>query len=458
MKSMWMMRLGLSTFGLLFSQLAQAQFCGLTNASLHGTYGYVASEAGTLAATTSGTGTTGTTGTSGTSGTGTTGTSSTGTGTTGSTTNGYSNTDVGQLLNGITSGNLFGYSGVLVFDGAGSVYATSSAPTSTTTGTSATQASTTGSPVTQVGTYNVNSDCTVSVSLTDAFGTNTTATNLAGIVLGAGAEIDLTAAASLENTSSSTSTSTTGSTGTSTTTTGTTTTGSGSSTTSSAPTGSDLTIRLVRVLYQNGCTVSNLRGLYGFVLNPIAAENNSIGTTGTTGTGTGTTGTGTGTTGTGTTGTGTTGTTTTNTSSVPSIQFGYIDFDGAGQIIALPNTGAGSTSTAFNSGSSSTSNTMFSALQFTGTYSVNPDCSGTMTLSNSSTSTASTTGTSTTATGTTTTTGSTGSSTSSTTNQSITVNFVITPPVNPQANPQTPGLTLSFTWGDESGSGYALAQ
>src|ERR1700685_3236704 len=145
----------LAALGLL-SPLAQGQFCTLTNSSLTGSYGYVANEAGAVV-TTTGT----------TTGTTTTGSSST---------SSYSTTNLGGLLGGISAGNQLALSGVLVFDGAGNISAASSP----------------GGAAVHVGTYNVNSDCSVSVSLTDAFGTVTTATKFAGVVLGGGEEIDLT--------------------------------------------------------------------------------------------------------------------------------------------------------------------------------------------------------------------------------------------------------------------------
>ena len=352
----------LSSFGLC--QMAQAQFCALTNASLKGSYGYSASESGTPPATTTGTGTTGTTGTTG-----------------GTTPNTYSTTEIGILLNGITTGSQFAVAGVMAFDGQGNISAIS-APT--------------GTAVAQIGTYNVNSDCSLTVSLTDAFGTNTTATQLAGIILGRGTEVDLTSAASLQ------------------TPTGTTT----DTPITPTPTGTGLTIRLVRVLYQNGCSNFNLNGMFGFVLNPSSMQ----------------------------TATATTGTTATSTQ--PPALIGYLNFNGAGQIVAAPTTAAAS---------SSASSTL--ALQYTGTYTVYPDCSGTMTISNSST--ASTTGTTTTM-GTTTTTGTT--TTDATTTSSITVNFVITPSIqsgnsgNSAAGAQYPELAMSFSTATESGSGYALIQ
>jgi hypothetical protein len=77
----------------------------------------------------------------------------------------------------------FGLTGVLIFDGAGGIDAASS-PTGSTQG---------------VGSYSVNPDCSISVSLTDVFGTNTAAAQFAGIVLGRGTEIDLTTVSDLNS-------------------------------------------------------------------------------------------------------------------------------------------------------------------------------------------------------------------------------------------------------------------
>ncbi len=336
MKLDWKTALWLCSLSVLISPLAQAQYCTLTNASLKGAYGYVASEAGAVVTTTSTTGATGT----------------------GTTTSTYSNTGIGQLLNGISAGNQFALGGVWAFDGAGSINATS----------------TPGGTETPIGTYNVNSDCSVTVSLQDVFGTNTATTQLAGVVLGHGSEIDLTSAASLRSTATS------------------------------------LTIKLVRVLYQYGCSDSNLSGLYGFVLNPSSIQTPTATTT--------------------------TGTTTT-TSPEPSVIIGYLDFDGAGHIITLASSTSSPSSTSTSSTSSSST---FTSLQYTGTYTVNVDCSGTMTISPASAS--STTGTTTTGT---------------TSTGSMTLNFVITPPATPSGN-ESPGLDLSFSNAAESGSGYALVQ
>ena len=53
MKLDWKTTLWLTSLSVLISPLAQAQFCPLTNASVNGAYGYVASEAGAVVTTTS---------------------------------------------------------------------------------------------------------------------------------------------------------------------------------------------------------------------------------------------------------------------------------------------------------------------------------------------------------------------------------------------------------------------
>jgi hypothetical protein len=396
MKLNWKTTLCLSTFGFLFSPLAQAQFCSLTNASLSGAYGYVASEPGASATTT------------GTTGTGTT---------TGTTAGGYSNTGIGQLLGGVAGGNQFALSGVWVFDGQGNV-ATTSMP---------------GGTLVDAGTYKVNSDCSVSVSIADVFGTNTTATQFAGVILGRGAEIDLMSETALQSESTTTGITTgTGTTAETGTTTGTGTTTTTGTVTSSTTTNSGLAIRLVRTLLNSGCTDANLNGLYGFVLNPIPTQtpSSSTGTTVTTGT----------------TGTGTTTTTTTTTASEPFGLIGYLDFNGSGQIVPLTSSSTTSTTTAVGNATGPSS---FSALDYSGTYAVNSDCSGTITINQGTLASSS----GTTATGA-------GTGTSSAAN-AITINFVLTPPTNSGAiatTAQTPGLTLSYSQGSTSGSGYASAQ
>jgi trimeric autotransporter adhesin len=357
MKSRWITMLCLACFGLLSVQSARAQACRATNNSLNGLYGFTASEASKIAATT--------------------GTGTTSTGTTGASAIAYSKTELGGLLGGIAAGNQFGLTGVLNFDGAGHIMATSSP---------------TGGPVLVVGNYNVNQDCTISMSLTDPFGTNTTATELAGVIVRRGAEIDLTSVSNVQSQTLSGTSTSSGSTS-----------STGSTATGSKTSGSGLTIKLVQALYRNGCSVGNLSGLYGFILNPIAtqAPAASIGTTGT-------------------------GTTSTTAWSQPSSVIGYLDFDGAGNIVAVP-----------AMVNYSSSQTTFSTLDFTGTYTVNPDCSGTMTIGSSS------------------------ASSTSSASQALTIGFVISPSTgspSPDASSGSPDLSLSFANSDEAGWGYAVPQ
>src|ERR1700722_8897774 len=97
----------------------------------------------------------------------------------------FSNTSLGQLLGNLSTGQTFGSVGALYFDGAGHV-----------------MISTAASPLaasTLIGTYTVNSDCTINVTLTDVFNTTVSgagvsnptfgSVNLIGLVLGGGSEI-----------------------------------------------------------------------------------------------------------------------------------------------------------------------------------------------------------------------------------------------------------------------------
>ena len=89
----------------------------------------------------------------------------------------FSNTGIGQLVGGATGTGPFISAGTLYFDGSGNIRATS--------------ASQSGAATAPVGTYVLNTDCTITVTLTDGFGTNMTAATLQGVVLGSGSEIDL---------------------------------------------------------------------------------------------------------------------------------------------------------------------------------------------------------------------------------------------------------------------------
>ncbi len=334
MNSRWITIICLGCIVLLPGQVALAQVCHATNSRLNGQFGFVASEAGTVVATTS-----------------TPGTVS-------PVTSPYSTTELGTLLGGISAGNQFTLSGVLNFDGVGNIDATSA-----------------GTELV-VGTYGVNSDCSISVSLKDAFGATTPAIQLAGVILGTGSEIDLTSVSNVQPPSVSVPT-----------------------TAGSAAAGSGLTIKLVPVLNRNGCSVASLNGLYGFVLNPIAIQASTAGTV----------------------------------AAQPSKVIGYLNFDSAGHIVpqaAWANM--------------STSPTTFSTLAFTGTYTVNADCSGTMMIGNSSSLAA----------------------TSASNTSAISIDFVISPPTiiasagstNPNGFSGPPDLNLSFTTSEVAGWGYAIPQ
>ncbi len=132
----------------------------------------------------------------------------------------FSNTGVGQLVAGATNSMPFTSAGTLYFDGAGGIRATNTAQL--------------GSATTAVGAYALNTDCTITVMLTDAFGTNQTVATLQGVVLGNGSEIDL----GMLQTSAT-----------------------DSSSTALAVNQSSLLIRLLRPL-ATYCNVSNLDGAY----------------------------------------------------------------------------------------------------------------------------------------------------------------------------------------------------
>jgi len=352
MKSRWLTMLSFGCFSLLTVPLAQAQVCLLSNATLSGSYGFVASEAGAIP-TTTGTTTTGTTTAS----------------------SGYSSTEIGSLLGAIAAGNQFSLSGILAFDGAGNISATSSP---------------TGGTSQAAGTYSVNPDCSVSVSLTDSFGANVSPIKLAGIILQRGVEIDLTSVSNLNAqtvAAASTSSTATGTTATST------------------ATGEGLTIKLVQLLFRNGCSLATVGGLYGFVLYPDQVQPVDDATDGTD----------------------------TTTTLPPTTVIGYLFFNGAGGIIPQPITP-----------NYSSIGSVYSSLAFTGTYTVNADCSGTMSISSSSISTTSLTST-------------------TTPNQTLTLGFVISPATysgqagntSPSAFSGGPVLNLSFSASNASGWGYA---
>ena len=286
----------------------------------------------------------------------------TGTGGTGSTTGTtppFTSTEVGQLLGGVANAGPFASSGILFLDASGNILASPTAQSGV---------------MTLVGTYNLNSsNCTITVTLKDAFGNNTTAQSLQGVVLRDGSEIDLGV---LQNFTTGT-ICTVPSTGPCT----------GTSTTTAVNTlyGSNTLVKLLRQ-QPPSCSASNLGGSYALIGN-----GNRVATV-------------------------TGGTTSGTQTQAPFFTFGLVQFDGNGNMTS-------------QSGTSS-----LGYLQFAGTYTVNADCTGTMTLSNATnTSTSGNNG------GTGTTTSTTGTS----------VNFVlIQPSASSGGSPQ-----ISFS---QSGSGQTL--
>jgi hypothetical protein len=251
----------------------------------------------------------------------------TGTGGTGATTGTpppFSGTQVGQLVSGIASTGPSASSGILFFDSSMNILASPTVQDGVTA---------------VVGTYTLGaSDCTITVTLKDAFGSNTTATSLQGIVLQDGSEIDLgmlqnlTTGAICNGSSTGTCTST-----------------------STAPAvntlyGSNILVRLVRQ-QPPSCKVSNLIGTYALIGNgtrvATLASDSILGAQ----------------------------------TEAPFFTFGLVQFDGIGNIISQAGTSS------------------LSYLQFAGTYTVNTDCTGTMALSNATnSSTSGSTGTATTGT------------------------------------------------------------
>ncbi|HTR34721.1 MAG TPA: hypothetical protein VMH80_02390 [Bryobacteraceae bacterium] len=173
------------------------------------------------------------------------------------------------------------------------------------------------------------------------------------------------------------------------------------------------------------------------------------------------TGTGTGT-GTGTTGAGSGNTGESSPSTMQPTILGEVVFDGAGNI-AMPASAPIPSPTPLSANGNSSSNaepTSLTSLEYTGTYSVNADCSGTMTISSSS---AALTPGSSGSSGTSTTTSGGGSSSTA---QSLTISFVISQPAISGAPGiarvnefvQSPELSLTFSDSSQTGWGYALAQ
>ena len=272
----------------------------------------------------------------------------------------YSNTELGLLLGGLTTASPFAASGTLSLDGSGNVFANSSVQ---------------GGLATIVGSYVLNSDCTITMTLNDAFGTNATKTNLQGIVLNNGSEIDLGVLQTTTTSSGSTSPITTNT------------------------TQSNVLVKLVRPAFVT-CATGDLSGPYALIGTGIGIPSS----------------------------------TSTTATGAPFFSFGMVQFDGNGNVISLAVTPS-----------------PLAFLQFTGTYTVNPDCTGTMTLKSTSSS------------GPTTTTGTGSSPTGSTTAMSL--SFVLTQGLVPfnGGNPsgaRAIGPEIEFTSSSSSlmATGYGIPQ
>jgi len=257
------------------TQVASAQSvdaCQTTNSLAIGTYGFVLNAGAFFTGTPS-------------NPPGTTGSSTfqplavTPPGTTGSVN--YSTTELGRLLGGVAGASVGAVSGQLYFDGNGNIFA------SNTIG---------GAPSTLVGTYTVNPNCSITVSLNDAFSTtkNPPAFSFTGFLVGTGSEIDLVPTTQLPTTPSST------------------------------PTLPTSLIQLVRVNAQTACSASTLTGPYALIGGGFGSTNANL------------------------------------------AFLARVRFDGNGKLIDDTVTGT---------------TTPLSLLQYTGTYTVNSDCTGTLTFS-----------------------------------------------------------------------------
>jgi len=329
----------------LFAEVGSAQTCQIPGLTVGGFYAFSALGAGLPGSLLNGSGTSTTTGT-------TTGTStSTGT-TTGSATSGaattpsYSTTELGQLVGGSAGTGAFASSGLLYLDGAGNILAYAS-PTTTAS--------------TLVGGYVINANCSITVTVGDAFGTITTPMTFQGVILNNGAEIDLGVEQNL----------------------------------AAGLYGSNTLVKLIRTASM-ACSIGSLSGSYSLVAS---------------------------------------GTRVANQMEAPFFILAVVQFDGNGNIVPAPSTPGSSTPASAQS-----------YLQFSGTYTVNPDCTGTMKITIPGASS-----------------GSTGSTSSA--NSSLSLSFVLTPPNVPasQANIGTArslplGIQFSQSGPTEMISGYGVAE
>jgi hypothetical protein len=275
----------------------------------------------------------------------------------------YSNTPVGQFVSALNAGNPFSMAGVLYFDGAGHVnVSTAAAPLAAST---------------PVGSYTVNSDCTISVTLTDVFNTATPtagvtiptfgSTTLVGLILGGGTELDLSLAQSPTSKT-------------------------GNTPVVPGEFASRLFVQLIRS-FPYGCSTQSLTGNYGLIGTGFALASNGT---------------------------------------QPVTVFASVYFDGNGNIVAQP----------------VASGSPLASFQYSGTYTVNTNCTGTASFTVPAVTT-----------GTTPTTGSTPATT-------VTASFVLIPPVayvttgtaTLTGSADRPSLLFTTTNPIETISGYGRAQ
>jgi hypothetical protein len=200
----------------------------------------------------------------------------------------YSNTQLGRLLGGLAGTAVGAVTGVFYFDGNGNIFASSTVG---------------GAPNMIVGTYTVNGDCTITISLKDAFSTSSpppAAVSFTGLLAGSGTEIDLLATSQLPTAAPK----------------------GGTGTTATTPTTTAF-LRMVRVAANQTCSVSSLTGPYALNGTGFNSSNSAI------------------------------------------AFLGRVLFDGTGKILDGTVTGV---------------TTPLSILQYTGTYTVNSDCTGTLKL------------------------------------------------------------------------------
>jgi hypothetical protein len=186
----------------------------------------------------------------------------------------YSTTQVGRLLSGLAGVTVGAVTGQFYLDGNGNIFASSTVG---------------GSPSTIVGSYVINSDCTVTVTITDAFSTASKPpqASLSGFLVNGGTQLDLSPPVA----------------------------------TAGTPKPPTTLLRIVRIPSLGSCTVSTLTGAYALTGQGLTSANAVV------------------------------------------VFLARIRFDGTGNLVN-------------DAGSS-----LFTSLQYVGTYTVNSDCTGTLNLS-----------------------------------------------------------------------------